>query len=726
MLLEEGSVWDAWKRRRIGRVPGNLAVRAVLVGARWSGKALDDLVVVVSDGAGLYLLAEGAEPERAWQWVELPGAPAAFLPLVLNGDALSDFVVLLEESSEPVVVESAAAATFTVTNTADTGPGSLRQAILEANASPGPDAIHFSLAGPGPHTIAPASTLPILTQPVTIDGTTEPSFSGSPVVEISGVLVPSVNGLEITAGSSVVRGLAINRFASGIVLSTAGGNLVEGNYVGTDPSGTIDRGNSFYGVRVVSGNANTIGGTTPEARNVVSGNDNFGISFAAGSSANRAQGNYVGTDASGVLSVPNGLGISTEGQSGSPSSNTIGGTEPGAGNLVSGNGGGVSLGGTTAGHLVQGNSIGTDASGTMALGNGTIGLGIVFGSCCNVVGGVTAQARNVISANGWHGIRADYHSNSFKGNFIGVQRDGSSALGNGGHGMLMNFAANQTIGGSEEGASNTIAFNGNDAVFVSGGVPGIVISSNSIFENAGLGIDLVPDGVTPNDVADGDEGSNGLQNFPEITAAEDSGGSTEIAGTLDSTPGTTFRIELFSAAECDPGGNGEGARFLGATSATTNASGMATFSVTIGAAMPPGDIVTSTATHPTRGTSELSACQGVLCTAGTPTGTPVLRVEKDRLDWSDLPSAGAYDVVRGGLTSLRASAGDFSTSTSDCVADDHELTTLTTLDEPPPGEGHWFLVRGINCAGSGTYDSNSPSQLGSRDEEIELSTHACP
>src|SRR5436309_775386 len=157
-------------------------------------------------------------------------------------------------------------AVFTVTNTNDDGPGSLRQAILDANANPGLDTINFNI-GSGVQTINVGSTigvgLPAITDPVVIDGTTQPGYAGSPLIELNGTSVGlNQPGLYITAGSTTIKGLVINRFNShGILLESAGGNIIAGNYIGTDVNGTADLGNFGHGVFIASGANNTIGGT---------------------------------------------------------------------------------------------------------------------------------------------------------------------------------------------------------------------------------------------------------------------------------------------------------------------------------------------------------------------------------------------------------------------------------------------------------------------------------
>ena len=539
-------------------------------------------------------------------------------PLVL-GFILAP-VVSLADSSPLAVALTAPASVFVVTSAGDSGAGSLRQAILDANAQPGADTMVFNIPGSGLHTITPSTALPTISDPVTIDGSTQPGFTGSPIIELNGSQAgANVDGLRITAGSSVVSGLVINRFSSdGVELSGNGGNIVEGCFIGTDATGTVDRGNAFRGLNIASSN-NTIGGTAAATRNVISGNDNTGIFMTAGTTGNLVQGNFIGTNAAGTGAIGNGTGVATEGQSGNFSSHTIGGTAPGARNIISGNNGpGISLGGTLSGSLVQGNFIGTDVTGTVAVANVSDGVIINFGSANNTIGGTTAAARNLISGNGGNGVRSDYHPNTVQGNFIGTQGNGVSPLGNGLNGVLVNFTVDNAIGGSASGAGNTIAFNGGAGVMGLG--TSSPVRSNAVFANAGLGIDLDGDGVTPNDPCDGDAGSNNRQNTPVITSASSAGGTTSIEGTLNSTPNITFTIEFFSNAACDPSGFGEGEMLIGSATVTTNGGCLASFAVTFPIAIPSGSFITATATDPNGNTSEFARCS-LLGPAPTPTPT---------------------------------------------------------------------------------------------------------
>jgi uncharacterized repeat protein (TIGR01451 family) len=784
-----------------------------LVRAKVSSLPTDDLIVLDRSADQLHIFTTGTETQSAIRNPQ--SAIVAVLPMRLNMDALSDLVILGAGQSAPAVVMTAAAMTFTVTTTADNGnnttptPGSLRQAILNANANAGADMIDFNIPGAGPHTIILPSALPIITDLVTIEGTTQPGFSGSPMIELNGASVP-LPGLRITGGSSTVRGLVINRFlggaAEGINLSSNGGNIIEGNFIGTDVTGTTDLGNGTIGVHiegisnniiggttagarnVISGNSvdgirisdgatenqvlgntigtdvtgtldlgndtdgvrmtdapgNTIGGTTPGARNIISNSGRYGILIELDSSGNLVQGNYIGTDVTGTLDLGNtNNGVFINGSSGTASGNTIGGTTAAARNVISGNGTvGVQItGGGATGNLVQGNYIGTNATGSAPLGNSLDGVNInapgntiggtalgagnvisgnnedgveisssgstgnqvqgnfigtdvngtadlgntddgvsIVNAPSNTIGGTTAAARNIISGNNGDGVlvsgssatgnqvRGNYIGTDgggtadlgnsqngvtisgsasgtiiggttvgarnlisgndadgveissgvtgslVQGNFIGTQVNGGSPLGNAGHGVFLSgTGSNNTIGSAAPGEGNTIAFNGGDGIFQQGGT-GNTFSSNSIFSNTGLGIDLSANGVTANDSCDPDLLANNRQNFPVLTSATSSASSTTIMGTLNSTASTTFRLEFFSNASCDPSGNGEGETFLGSTTAPTDGGCNTPINVTL-SSVPSGSFITATATDPNGNTSEFSQCLAVVgCT----------------------------------------------------------------------------------------------------------------
>ncbi len=485
--------------------------------------------------------------------------------------------------------------TLVVTNTNESGAGSLQQAIIESNSDIGDrDTIVFNIPGAGVHTITLSDGLPAISQPVVIDGKTQPGAGATAVIELNGNSTP-LTGLVISGGNSIVRGLAINRFGGGgILLFTGGGNTLEGNFIGTNPSGTAAAPNNQYGILVQSAN-NRIDGTTAAGRNVISGNQGTGIIFnGATANSNVVLGNYIGLNAAGSAALLNTQGVLlTNGAA----ANTIGG--PGAGNVISGNGGnGINIQVGSNGNIIRGNTIGLNAAGTAAVANTQNGISL-NGVSGTMIGGTLSGAGNVIAGNTTNGIIAGAGTAStvIQGNRIGTDAAGTASLPNGGHGVSLN-GNGTTVGGTAAGAANIIANNGMVGVRVNAGT-GHAIVSNSIFGNANLGIDLSVAGVTPNDLADADTGPNNLQNFPVLTAVP--GG---VTGTLNSIPVSTFTVQFFGNSSCDPSANGEGQTFLGSTSVTTDSNGNGAIPLFATAA---GTIVTATAISSQSDTSEFSA-----------------------------------------------------------------------------------------------------------------------
>jgi hypothetical protein len=281
------------------------------------------------------------------------------------------------------------------------------------------------------------------------------------------------------------------------------GNQVLGNFIGTDASGAVALGNLQIGIVILAGASNNIvGGSTSAARNLVSGNDGGGIWLqGAGTASNTIQGNFVGTDVTGTGALGNldeGIQIGF-----GASNNVIGGASPGAGNLVSGNERvGIWLQSTgTTGNQVRGNFVGTDVDGTGALGNLLAGIFIGFGASNNIIGSTAPGAGNLISGNGDDGIHiqsAGTAGNQILGNFIGTDGSSTAALGNLGDGIFIGFGAlNNLVGGETTLAGNMIAFNGGAGVCVDGSQAlGNTISHNSIHDNVGLGIETTNGGNT--------------------------------------------------------------------------------------------------------------------------------------------------------------------------------------------------------------------------------------
>jgi hypothetical protein len=533
------------------------------------------------------------------------------------------FVALLLVPAFPSL---AGAATFWVTSTVDAGPGSLREQVMAANTAAGLDTIGFAIPGAGPHIIALMNPLPDVWDTVVVDGYTQPGASPATAVAPATLMVQldggllgfNSNGLVLEWGASgtVIRGLSVTGFGvAGIVIVTARDCIIEGDYIGTDVTGTSPAG-ALYGVQVFGGADNTIGGVTPEARNVVSGNVEYGVVlYLLAATGNTVLGNFIGTNASGDGPLGNGYdGVYVLESSG----NTIGGAADGARNVISGNGQhGVTL--ASSGNSVFGNYIGTDAAGTSPLGNGGDGICLWDAAASNtVIGGSEPGEGNLISANGGNGIligaQGEASGNQVAGNYVGTDVSGSSDLGNSGHGIEV-WGNDNMIGMTPwPTVPNIIAYNAGDGVHVVSGT-GNSILSNRIYSNGGLGIDLGTNGVTPNDSCDVDTGPNNLQNFPIITYAETVAGETEIHLTLNSTPYTTFRIEFFYNTTADPSAHGEGEFYFWAAQVGTGPFGNSytIFSSFPGpVSMPVGSFASCTATGPDGSTSEFGPVQTVV------------------------------------------------------------------------------------------------------------------
>jgi len=735
---------------------------------------------------------------------------------------------------------------------------SLREAIVAANNTLGLDQIHFDIGGGGVQTIQPLASLPTIIGAVVIDGTTQSGYATSPLIELDGSQAGAADGLTISGGGSTVRGLAVNRFnGNGLVLSTAGGNVIEGNHIGTgtggaelygnggvgivvnnsannriggdtetarnvisdntgggieitgsgatvnliqgnyigaDSTGTLDRGNHGDGVRIHQGASdNTVGGTILGTRNVISGNDDDGVQIAGSTSTgnsvignyigvnaagdaslgntgdgvviqdapyntiggaanderniisgnagggvlifgsnatgNVIAGNYIGLDAAGSVDLGNsgnGITITDQGDGSGPIGgalvNTIGGSEFGAGNVISGNElNGVLLATGANSNVVQGNYVGTNPAATSTLGNTLDGLRIESSS--NTIGGLTAQAGNVIGGNLDNGIsiRAGSTGNAVRGNYVGTYASGSLNLGNADAGILLTDGSNNAIGGTESGAGNTVAFNQGIGISVELGAQN-AIRRNVVYSNTGMGIDLGGDGVTTNDPTDADSGQNRLQNYPEISSATVTASEITINGMLRSAANTPFEIDFFSNSVDDGTGHGEGEVYLGSTSVVTNDSGNASFSASLaGVTVAEGDYVSAIATDPYGNTSEFSLSVGA--TLADPiiaeTGTvPVVDGVVDTL-WADIVERDVRNVVAGEITD-----SDDLAATWTSVWDTDNLYLLVDvtddvlINDSGPGDP-WSddiveIFIDADYSGEGTYDGVNDFHFGFR------------
>ena len=442
------------------------------------------------------------------------------------------------------------------------------------------------------------------------------------MIDINGSDTFFSDGLTLAGGDSTVDGLAINQFNNAIHLESNGGNTVYGNFIGTDTTGEISESNYGLGVYIDNNPDNTIGGSTAAAAKYPSSNNYEGIQ-ANGSSAtgNLIVGNYIGTDATGDNRLPNGMGLEFVNNS---SNNTVGGVMGVTGNLISGNNGdAVKIDGGCNSNVVQGNLVGTDPTGTISIPN--FGNGVDINGGYNTIGGTTPGAGNLISNNSGAGIVLVFGSASYnvmEGNLIGTDITGTLPMANSNSGIYPFFGASyNTIGGTAAGAGNVIAFNNGAGVSVGFGptdeCPGNEILSDSIFGNGHLGIDLGNDGVTPNSPGSPHTGANNLQSFPVITnVVAFTGLSTVIEGTLNSDPNSSFTLQFFANPTADPSGYGQGQTLIGSTTVNSDGSGNASFEVSLSTVLTAGEVVSATATDSTGDTSEFS--QDVAAIAAAP------------------------------------------------------------------------------------------------------------
>lgn len=408
-------------------------------------------------------------------------------------------------------------------------PNSLRGAIIASNAAQGTtNTITFDIPGSGVQTITLAADLPTITVPVVINGYSQPGASPNTLavgdnakllIQLDGTNAD--NGFDIAAGNSMVEGLVINRVqGDAIQLRTAGNDVIMGNFIGTDPTGTslsvtvanasVSTQNQGNGISILDPTGDTVGGTAPAARNVISGNKQNGIAIdqnssngggGAGQAApsnNLLENNYIGTDASGTKNPnpqgpSNGHGIRIARSAGNRIiDNVVSNSEA--------DGMEISFAGTDN-NLLQGNMIGTDVTGSVTLGNGANGIFIQNGVTQTTIGGTAAGQANVIAGNGLNGVEligADFiaavgevptQHNLVEGNLIGTDAAGK-ALGNGGVGVYIS-SLNNFVGAMIPQSQNTIAFNKQGGVKIDDGTlpsTGNAILSNKISGNLGPGI----------------------------------------------------------------------------------------------------------------------------------------------------------------------------------------------------------------------------------------------
>jgi len=478
---------------------------------------------------------------------------------------------------------------YTVTSTSNSGTGTLRQAITDANNHAGADTISFNISGTGVKTITPTSALPQITGQVILDASTQPGYAGTPLIRITGSSAGSgVNGLYFADGSdgSTVRGLMITKFSrDGIyIASGADGITIAGNWIGTTGTGSTGVGNTNTGIESFAVGTK-IGGTGTYDGNVITNSGNDGISL---------------------------------------SNNTV------------------------TGYVIQGNIIGLDPDGATGGGNVDVGLAILTGTG-NTIGGTTAAARNVISKN-YEGMEINTASNTIQGNYIGTDITGTLNRGNRiGDGIQIQGTANNAIvGGTVAGAGNLIAYNAGKGVAILAGT-GHQVLGNSIYSNTGLGIDLGSSGVTANNGTKSSSLANYGMDYPVITATALGGGILNVTGFVGSAASqSTFanvRLEFFKAA-ADSTGYGEGQTFVGYL--TTDASGNFGGSLS-GSGFTAGDKLTATATDSTNNTSEFGPNVSV---TGTPFSVFTSAVRADQLPSTLTGQGVTVAVVDSGITTF--------------------------------------------------------------------------
>jgi parallel beta-helix repeat protein len=486
-------------------------------------------------------------------------------------------------------VSEAFAATFTVTNTADSGLGSLRQAITDANTAAGADTIAFNISGAGCDgsgvcTIALASQLPSVSGQTTIDGYTQSGSSPNTIavgpldtvlkVVVSGAAIPGAQGLIVTGAGSTLRGLVFNGGFSYTFRLEAANISVHGCFLGTDASGTAAVSNARGVYAGFAATGVLVGGPNPGDRNLISADEAQDIWFEG--AAGTIEGNLLGTDKTGAASL------------GSPNTSIVISPVQGVnvirGNVVTGGDfGAMTIGGatpTTFQTIVQGNFIGTDVTGTIALGSAQSGIHL--------------------------------------------------------------WTTDVTVGGIGPGEGNVIAFNSGAGVYLDGNFHRCTIRGNSIYSNHQnplignqcLGIDFsntfaVFCDPSLNDLGDADDGPNGGQNFPIITSAAASvaAGGTTITGRLNSAASTTYDLDFYSNPACAgrPQALLEGKTYLGSGQVTTDGSGNADINVNLPVTIGAGEPVTATATDPDGNTSEFSQRIVLKSTpaSGSPSGAPI-------------------------------------------------------------------------------------------------------
>ncbi|HYK01729.1 MAG TPA: hypothetical protein VE974_08235 [Thermoanaerobaculia bacterium] len=592
-----------------------------------------------------------------------------------------------------------------VTNNMDSGAGSLREAINQANsgACGTPCNITFDILPAGAYTFQLTSRLPNITVPVVIDGDTQDGFTGTPILAIDGALFTGSLAFELTGGNSTVKGFILQNLGGAAIKIASDGNIVQNCWIGTNLTGT---GAAANGTGIsIDGNGNTVGGNVAASRNVISGNTT-GILLSGSASGNTIRGNYIGTNATGNAAVGNGKGIFLMQDAGS---NTIGGNSAGDRNVISGNtGSGILLSG---GSLVSvdeargrvetntldkvlnneifNNYIGVAQNGTTTLGN-VAGIEVSDDAEGTVIG--QPGSGNVISGNATAIILggSSVTDTTIQSNLIGVAADGTTAAGNINAAITLTASSGNLIGGLGAGEGNDISHNGGAGVRILGAGSGNAILGNSMHAYATLPIDLDGDGADVQDAGDADTGANGNQNYPLISTANVNGSNLDVTFSVNSsaTAAGSMRIELFEA-------DATGAPLTSLGTACFTGNNLTNVLVTVAAGgVAVGDKVVATATSFTSGgcttigdgTSEVSpaataGCVAPLVTITGPASTcPATPVTLDAgagfvsYAWSTGDNTRFITVTPTGTTTYTVTA----TGANGCPGNDSHVVTLNT------------------------------------------------
>lgn len=520
----------------------------------------------------------------------------------------------------------------------------LRAALTEANALLGTDDIFFNIPNTDPGyndngtvgdtsddywTIAPASALPIITESVQIDGSTQPGSDCSNLnlaIELNGNN-QAFKALEVRANNSSIVGLIINRFNSNAIHLNQGvdNNIIQCNILGLNKNGDTAQANGGHQIYIndtagspIGTYSNIqIGGTLITERNVISGTAFYAI-YASPINDSFIQGNYLGTDITGQTAILNtgAIYLANGSQNNLIGGSTVvlGSTCSGSCNLIAGNATAnynFYIGdNATNNNIVRGNFIGTDIDGQSSMLNFSDGISII-GADNNLI------EDNLISGNSENGVLVSItgswtsSSNTIQNNYIGTNADATLIIANGRNGVQVgsglstgssnnNQIINNIITGSDSSgilirrvasgnliSQNQLYQNGQSGIRLttaSTSVSQAYFTQNSIFDNSFLGIDLVGgtedgNGVSANDVLDGDSGVNNLQNYPILSSVSQNGPDLDIFGTFNSLANSTFRIEFYSSSDYDHANYGEGETYIGYTDITTDVNGDFDFSV---------------------------------------------------------------------------------------------------------------------------------------------------